>query len=53
MSSNRGFTVFDVETTGISAKHGHRIIEIGIVRLDEDFEVIEEWEKIPMHCCSE
>ncbi len=46
MTRHRGFTVFDVETTGLSAKHGHRIIEIGIVRLDEDLDVIEKWETL-------
>jgi len=29
------FSVLDVETTGLSAKNGDRILEIGIVRIDE------------------
>ena len=41
-----GFAVFDLETTGLSPGRNHRIIEIGIVRLDEDFDVVEEWETL-------
>jgi DNA polymerase III subunit epsilon len=46
MSDFDGFVVFDLETTGISPAKHHRIIEIGIVRLDEIFEVIESWETL-------
>ncbi len=28
------FSVLDVETTGLSAKHGDRVLEIGVVQLD-------------------
>ncbi len=35
------FSVIDVETTGLSAKTGDRILEIGIVRLTDDGEPIE------------
>jgi DNA polymerase-3 subunit epsilon len=46
MSDFDGFVVFDLETTGFSPAKHHRVIEIGIVRLDEDFEVIEVWETL-------
>lgn len=42
----RGFAVFDVETTGLFPERHDRIIEIGIVRLDEHLEVIERWETL-------
>ena len=29
----RGYAVVDIETTGFSYKHGHRIVEIGVVEL--------------------
>ncbi|MGE3239513.1 MAG: exonuclease domain-containing protein [Pirellulales bacterium] len=41
-----GFAVFDLETTGIAVSKHHRIIEIGVVRLDEDLELVEEWETL-------
>lgn len=41
-----GFAVFDIETTGLSPAKHHRVIEIGIVRLDEELDVIEEWETL-------
>ena len=41
-----GFAVFDLETTGISVGHHHRIIEIGVVRLDENLDIVEEWETL-------
>ena len=31
-----GYTVIDVETTGLSPEKGDRIVEIGLVRLDPD-----------------
>jgi DNA polymerase-3 subunit epsilon len=46
MSDFDGFVVFDLETTGISPAKHHRVIEIGIVRLDENFDVIEVWETL-------
>jgi DNA polymerase-3 subunit epsilon len=46
MSAFDGFVVFDLETTGFSPAKHHRVIEIGIVRLDENFEVIEVWETL-------
>ena len=36
------FSVIDVETTGLSAKSGDRILEIGIVRLTDNGEPIEK-----------
>ena len=48
MPSNKftGIAVFDLETTGLSPSKHHRIIEIGVVRLDEDFEIVECWETL-------
>ncbi len=40
------FAVFDVETTGFSIRHHHRIIEIAVVVLDERGDVVEEWETL-------
>lgn len=42
----KGFAVFDVETTGFCPERNDRIIEIGIVRLDENLDVIERWETL-------
>jgi len=42
----RGFAVFDVETTGLFPERHDRIIEIGIVRLDENLEELERWETL-------
>ena len=41
-----GFAVFDLETTGLSVSRHHRVVEIGVVRLDEDLDVVEEWETL-------
>ena len=41
-----GYAVFDIETTGLFPGRNDRIIEIGIVRLDEEFDVVEEWETL-------
>ncbi|MEM9354288.1 MAG: exonuclease domain-containing protein [Planctomycetota bacterium] len=41
-----GFAVFDLETTGLSIRRHDRIIEIGVVRFDEDFDLVEEWETL-------
>ena len=41
-----GYAVFDIETTGLNPNFNHRIVEIGIVRLDEDLNVIEKWETL-------
>jgi DNA polymerase III epsilon subunit-like protein len=41
-----GFAVFDLETTGIAVSRHHRVIEIGIVRLDEELDIVEEWETL-------
>ena len=32
----RGYAVVDIETTGFSYKHGHRIVEIGVVELSPE-----------------
>jgi DNA polymerase-3 subunit epsilon len=37
-----GFTVFDVETTGLYAVH-HRIVEIAVVRTDSRGRIVDEW----------
>ncbi|MBC9944333.1 hypothetical protein ICL81_07395 [Leucobacter sp. cx-328] len=36
---NRGFAVLDFETTGLSPKFGHRILEVGVLLLDADFRI--------------
>lgn len=40
------FTIVDLETTGNAASKGDRIIEIGIVVMEEDGEVIEEFSSL-------
>jgi DNA polymerase III epsilon subunit-like protein len=35
--------VIDVETTGLSAERGDRVVELGLVRLDENLAVEREW----------
>lgn len=45
-SSFTGFAVFDLETTGLSVSRHHRVIEIGVVRLDEDLDIVEQWETL-------
>ncbi|WP_192497485.1 MULTISPECIES: exonuclease domain-containing protein [unclassified Corynebacterium] len=42
----RGYAVVDVETTGFSFKHGHRIVEIGVVELDASGAVENTWETL-------
>lgn len=37
------YTVVDVETTGLYPGRHDRVIEVGIVRLDDSFEIVEEW----------
>jgi DNA polymerase-3 subunit epsilon len=46
MDAHDGYVIFDLETTGLAPGRHDRIIEIGIVRLDNDFDVIEEWETL-------
>jgi DNA polymerase-3 subunit epsilon len=38
-----GYAVVDVETTGLNAKRHDRVIEIGVVQLDREGRVTEEW----------
>jgi DNA polymerase-3 subunit epsilon len=40
------FTVFDVETTGLFPLSSNRIIEVGIVRLDADLNIIDEYDTL-------
>lgn len=35
------FSVIDVETTGLSAKNGDRILELGVVKLNENGEILD------------
>jgi DNA polymerase-3 subunit epsilon len=37
------YTVIDVETTGLFPGRSDRIIEVGVVRLDDQLQVIDEW----------
>lgn len=41
---NRGFAVVDVETSGLS--QWDRVIEIGLVLLDPQFQVQGEWQTL-------
>ena len=38
-----GYTVIDLETTGLFPKKHDRIVEIGIVALSDEGEVEDEW----------
>jgi DNA polymerase III subunit epsilon len=40
------FVVVDVETTGVPASRNHRVVEIGIVVLDGDGNLVEEFETL-------
>lgn len=42
----RGYAVVDIETTGFSYKHGHRIVEIGVVELSPEGAVQDSWETL-------
>lgn len=41
--SARGYAVIDLETTGLSPSRHHRVLELGVVLLDADGQVEEEW----------
>jgi len=38
------FAVIDIETTGFSPAHHHRIVEVGVVLLDDRGRPVEEWD---------
>ena len=38
-----GYAVVDIETTGFSPGYRHRIVEIGVVLVDRDGVVVDEW----------
>ena len=38
-----GYTVIDFETTGLSPRHGDRIVEIGVVKVSHEGEVYDAW----------
>jgi len=40
------YAVFDIETTGLSAAHHHRILEIGVTLVDDAGSVVYEWETL-------
>jgi len=40
------YAVVDLETTGLSPAHHHRVIEIGIVIADETGAIVDEWETL-------
>ncbi len=44
--TNRGFAVVDLETTGLSPKTGHRVIEIAVVLVDELGRIEREFETV-------
>lgn len=41
-----GYTVVDFETTGFSHRKGDRVVEIGVVRLDEAGNIYDSWETL-------
>ena len=41
-----GYTVIDFETTGLSARHGDRIVEIGVVKVSHQGELYDAWETL-------
>lgn len=40
------YAVIDIETTGFSPAHHHRILEIGVVLIDDDGNLVYEWETL-------
>jgi DNA polymerase-3 subunit epsilon len=40
------YAVIDIETTGLSPAHHHRIVEIAVVLVDDDGNVVYEWETL-------
>jgi DNA polymerase-3 subunit epsilon len=40
------YAVIDVETTGLSPAHHHRIVEIAVVLIDDDGNIVYEWETL-------
>jgi len=40
------YAVIDIETTGLSPAHHHRILEIAVVLVDDDGNVVYEWETL-------
>jgi len=40
------YAVFDLETTGLSAAHHHRVVEVAVVLVDDDGTVVYEWETL-------
>lgn len=40
------FAVIDVETTGLSPAHQHRIVEVAVVLVDENGRVVHEWDTL-------
>jgi DNA polymerase III subunit epsilon len=40
------YAVIDIETTGLSVGHHHRIVEIAVVLVDDDGNVVYEWETL-------
>lgn len=44
--SEPNFAVVDVETTGLSPRHHHRIVEIAVVTLDASGKIIDRWETL-------
>lgn len=46
MSSINSYSVVDVETTGFSPRHHHRVLEIAVIKLAKNGEVLEEYETL-------
>ncbi len=40
------FAVVDIETTGLSPAHNHRILELAVVLVDDEGNLVYEWETL-------
>ena len=40
------YAVIDVETTGLSPAHNHRILEVAVILVDNDGNKVYEWETL-------
>lgn len=45
-TASTGFAVLDLETTGLAPNKGARVVEIGVVAVDLDGNVVEQWESL-------
>ena len=40
------YAVIDVETTGLSPLHNHRVLEVALVLVDSDGNIVYEWDTL-------